>query len=76
MADGQPELHPRTSGVVWSRPVGYTLNKTTLTVRVRWRFGSFPPARVELRGSPEQRQALRQELERYVPAAETQVGSV
>lgn len=54
----------------WSRVIGYILDGTTLTVRIR-PISGLPSwtARVELRCSSAERQALRQELDRHLPAA-------
>lgn len=54
--------------ILWPRVRGYTLSGTTLTLRVRPIIGPALPMTAEVQGSPE-RQALRQELERHIPAA-------
>jgi hypothetical protein len=76
MAEGRRRLEVRERGlslspygyIPWKRIISYTLGDTTLTLRLRSWFGPSPwPSQVELRCSPEQREALRHLLSQYVP---------
>lgn len=77
MARGAQRLEVREGGLTlspyghtaWPRIRGYTLSDTTLTLRVRPLVGPALPVSAEVHGSLEQRQALRQELDRHIPAA-------